>query len=340
MINSVQNETLQPRTGTPKRLLSLGELLIDMIPGTEGMLIRQAGPVIKTASGSAGITACAMAMLGGNGGFIGRIGRDSLSVLARDTLQEYGVDMSHVAVSDEGQLGLAFLEYVENGRNYQYYRTNSVGSLLSPEELDEEYIAGAFAVHYPGMLLELTPQMRQSCIRMVEIARKNGVLVSFDPNIRREIASNAEARERLCQAISTADIVAPTLEEGRMITGKESVGDVLRAIHAMGPKIIALTRDKDGAVVSDGNRVAVAHGIDIHAIDPTGAGDSFAAALCVGVQEQMPLDKLACFCNCTGSLVCTKKGAIGMALPTRAQVEELMASGACAVELMTLEAME
>ena len=29
-----------------------------------------------------------------------------------------------------------------------------------------------------------------------------------------------------------------------------------------------------------------------------------------------------------------------MALPTRAQVEELMASGACAVELMTLEAME
>ena len=46
MINSVQNETLQPGTGTPKRLLSLGGLLIDMIPGTEGMLIRQAGPVI------------------------------------------------------------------------------------------------------------------------------------------------------------------------------------------------------------------------------------------------------------------------------------------------------
>lgn len=339
MINSVQNEALQSGSGKSARLLALGELLIDMIPGTEGMLIRQAGPVIKTASGSAGIVACAMAMLGGNGGFIGRIGRDSLSALARDTLQEYGVDMSHVAVSDEGQLGLAFLEYTDSGRNYQYYRTNSVGSLLSPEELDEAYIASAFAVHYPGMLLELTPQMRQSCLRMVEIAHENGVLVSFDPNIRREIASNAEARARLCDAMSTADIVAPTLEEGRMITGKESVGDVLRAIHAMGPKIVALTRDKDGAVISDGTQVAVAHGIDIHAIDPTGAGDSFAAALCVGVQEKMPLDRLACFCNCTGSFVCTKKGAIGMALPTRAEVEEMMASGVCTVELTTLEAM-
>ena len=57
-----------------KPLLALGELLIDMIPGEEGMRIEDAGPVIKTASGSAGITACAMALLGGNGGFIGKVG--------------------------------------------------------------------------------------------------------------------------------------------------------------------------------------------------------------------------------------------------------------------------
>jgi hypothetical protein len=54
----------------------------------------------------------------------------------------------------------------------------------------------------------------------------------------------------------------------------------------------------------------------------------------------MPLEQLACFCNCTGSLVCTKKGAIGMALPTRKEVEDLMASGACAITLTTLEEME
>lgn len=323
-----------------KLLLSLGELLIDMIPGTEGMRIADAGPVIKTASGSAGIVACAMTLLGGNGGFIGKVGRDSLSQLAAGTLRGQGVDMSCVAVSDEGQIGLAFLEYLPEGRNYQYYRKNSVGSVLRPEDLDEEYIAGAFAVHYPGMLLELTPEMRDSCGRMVEIARKNGVLVSFDPNIRREISSNEDARRRLMQAVRSADIVAPTLEEGRMITGQQSIGSVLRALHAMGPAVVALTRDKDGAVLSYGGRVAIAQGIDVEAIDPTGAGDSFAAALCVGIQEGMDLEKLACFCNCTGTLVCTRKGAIGMALPTRAQVEELMASGVCVVEMTTLDELE
>ena len=323
-----------------KQLLALGELLIDLIPGTEGMRMEDAGPVIKTASGSAGIVACAMAELGGNGGFIGKVGHDSLSRLATSTLTARGVDMSHVVVSDEGQIGLAFLEYLPEGRNYQYYRNNSVGSVLRPEELDEDYIAGAYAVHYPGMLLELTSEMRGSCLRMVEIAREHGVLVSFDPNIRREIASSEDARQRLMDAVRSADIVAPTLDEGRLITGETTIGNVLRALHAMGPRVVALTRDADGAVLSRDGQVAIAHGIPINAIDPTGAGDSFAAALCVGLQEDMPLEKLACFCNCTGSLVCTKKGAIGMALPSRAQVEEMMASGMCTVELTTLDTME
>lgn len=328
------------RAAEKKPLLALGELLIDMIPGEEGMRIEDAGPVIKTASGSAGITACVMTLLGGNGGFIGKVGYDSLSRLVTSTLSQQGVDMSHVAVSDEGQTGLAFLEYLPDGRNYQYFRKDSVGSKLRPEDLDEAYIAGAYAVHFPGMLLELTPEMRASCEKLVEIARANGVLVSFDPNIRREIASDEAARQRLLGIIANSDILAPTLEEGRMVTGETSIGNVLRALHAMGPRVVALTRDKDGAVLSRDGQVAIAHGLAIHAVDPTGAGDSFAAALCVGLQEDMPLDQLAAFCNCTGSLVCTKKGAIGMALPTRAQVEALMASDMCRVELTTLDEMQ
>lgn len=321
------------------RILALGELLVDLIPGEDGMRIEDEGPVIKTASGSAGIFACAASLLGGCGGFIGKIGRDSLSRMVVNTLSGQGVDMSHLIESGEGQLGLAFLEYLPDGRNYQYYRKNSVGSTLAAEDLDEEYIASAFAVHFPGMLLELTPQMRSACGRLVEIARANGVLVSFDPNIRRELVNDDAARARLLDAVRSADVVEPTLEEGRIVTGKHSIGDVLRALHAMGPRTVVLTRDKDGAVISRDGRVAIAAGIDEPAVDPTGAGDTFAAALCVGLREEMEIERLACFCNCAGTLVIRHKGAIGMALPTRAQVEELMASGACRVTTARLEDM-
>ena len=147
--------------GARKPILALGELLVDLVPGREGMRIEDAGPVVKTASGSAGIFACAATLLGGRGGFIGKVGRDSLSRMVAGTLRGQGVDLSRLIVSDEGQMGLAFLEYLPEGRNYQYYRKNSVGSLLRASELDAEYISGAYAVHFPGMLLELTEEMHR-----------------------------------------------------------------------------------------------------------------------------------------------------------------------------------
>ena len=136
---------------------------------------------------------------------------------------------------------------------------------------------------------------------------RRGILVSFDPNIRRELSADAAARARLLWAVRHADVVAPTLSEGQMITGETSIGGVLRALHAMGPRVVALTRDKDGAVLSRGGEVAVAAGIDEEPVDPTGAGDTLAAALCVGLQEDMPLARLAAFCNCAGTLVIKKK---------------------------------
>lgn len=323
-----------------KPIISLGELLIDLIPGVEGMRISDPGPVIKTASGSAGIFACAGAALGGRCGFIGKVGIDSLSAMVLEVLSRQGVDVSHVTISPKGQIGLAFLEYLPEGRHYQYYRKTSIGSQLGPQDLSEAAIAGAYAVHFPGMLLELTPQMREACGKLVALARKHHVLVSFDPNIRREIASDEAARQRLMDAVRSADVIAPTLAEGQTITGKDSVGSVLRALHAMGPRVVALTRDANGAVLSKDGQVVIAHGIDVPVVDPTGAGDTFAAALCVGLQENMPLDRLAMFCNCAGTLVVTKIGTIGLALPDRAEVEEMMASGVCVLEHKRLEDME
>ena len=74
-------------------------------------------------------------------------------------------------------------------------------------------------------------------------------------------------RQRLLWAVRHADVVAPTLSEGQMITGETSIGGVLRALHVMGPRVVALTRDKDGAVLSRGGEVAVAAGIDEEPVD-------------------------------------------------------------------------
>ncbi|HQQ40507.1 MAG TPA: PfkB family carbohydrate kinase, partial [Clostridia bacterium] len=107
MINACDAQVLPRKSG---RILSLGELLIDLIPTETGGRIDQAGAVWKTASGSAGIFACAVAALGAESAFLGKVGTDALSRMAYHTVREAGVDMSRVVVSGEGQIGLAFIE--------------------------------------------------------------------------------------------------------------------------------------------------------------------------------------------------------------------------------------
>ena len=333
MTNACNAQT-QPRTsGT---IFSLGELLVDLIPVEDGGRIEKTGAVLKVASGSAGIFACAVAALGASSGFLGKVGKDALSRMVYSTVREAGVDMDHVVVSNEGQIGLAFIEYLPDGkRNYEYYRSRSVGSLYRASELDADALGGAFALHFPGMLLDLTPELRETSLLAARAAKEKGALLSFDPNIRAELNSR-ESLERMISVIRMADVIAPTLAEGQMITGKTSTGDVLRALHEMGPSVVALTQDKDGAAVSRAGEVALCDGIDVPVIDPTGAGDTFAAALVVALQREMPLADMALFCNCAGTLVVTKRGAIGQAIPTLDAVNALMAQKPCHVKIVPL----
>lgn len=322
------------------RILSLGELLVDLIPVENGGRIEKTGAVLKVASGSAGIFACAVTALGANSGFLGKVGKDALSRMVYDTIQEFGVDMRHVVTSGEGQIGLAFIEYLPDGRrNYEYYRSHSVGSLFRAEELDTDAFDGAYALHFPGMLLDLSPELREASLFAARTAKEKGVLLSFDPNIRTEL-NREESLERMIGVIRMSDIIAPTLAEGRMITGRESVGDVLRALHELGPSVIALTMDKDGAAVSSAGQVALCEGIDVPVVDPTGAGDTFAAALVVALQRGMSLVDTAMFCNCAGTLVVTKRGVIGQAIPTLTEVNALMETKPCKVCLVPLDELD
>jgi len=322
---------LFPQAKRTGRILVLGELLLDFIPTQSGMRLCEPGTVVKTVSGSAGIFACAVAALGAQCGFVGRVGKDPFSRLAVQTVAQAGVDTSLVVESEEGQIGLAFIEYLPEGRNYQYYRSQSAGSRLCAGDLDEKAIAQAQILHLPGMLLELNETMREACFAAVEMARRHDVLISFDPNIRKELSGDSGAIERLRRMTSYADIIKPTLEEARLLTGEHEIPAILQRLHGMGPRLVAVSRDKQGALLSAGGEEAAAPGIDVPVVDPTGAGDSFAAALCRCVQRNSTLEEAARFCNCVGTLVCTRRGAIGMAIPSLAEAEALMRSPLCTV---------
>ncbi|MDD4312384.1 MAG: hypothetical protein PHW41_07880, partial [Eubacteriales bacterium] len=71
-MTNASNAQTQSREGG--QILSLGELLVDLIPVENGGRIEKTGAVLKVASGSAGIFACAVSALSAKSGFLGKVG--------------------------------------------------------------------------------------------------------------------------------------------------------------------------------------------------------------------------------------------------------------------------
>jgi len=62
----------------------------------------------------------------------------------------------------------------------------------------------------------------------METARKNGVLVSYDPNVRLKLWSLEMARSTILRAVRLADIVFPSVEDASILFSSDSAKDAAR----------------------------------------------------------------------------------------------------------------
>ena len=294
-------KSLFPTAKPVGEILALGELLLDFVPTRSDMRLSEPGTVIKTVSGSAGIFSCAAAALGARCGLLGKVGRDPFSRLAVETVARSGVDTSHMVRSEEGQIGLAFLEYLPEGRNYQYYRENSVGSRFSAGDLDEAVVAQAQILHLPGMLLELNESIRGPASRRWPWPSATACWCPSTPTSGGSSAG-AERRGSGCSAWRPRPTSSsPPWRRPGSSRGGRTCGRSWDVLHGMGPKLVAISQDKDGALLSAGGQGGGLAGDRRAGGGPhRGRGDCFAAALCRCVQRDMPLEEAARFCNLRG----------------------------------------
>ncbi len=112
-----------------------------------------------------------------------------------------------------------------------------------------------------------------------------------------------------------------------LILSEEDLGtytERLSSYIALAP-LVALTRDSDGVTIyRKRERPLDVPAFAVNVIDPTGAGDSFAAGFLIRLYETNDILQAARFANATAALAIASYGAAAM--PTRAQVEELLSA--------------
>lgn len=139
------------------------------------------------------------------------------------------------------------------------------------------------------------------------IARANqaGCLVVMDPGSAGFISDFGVAK--FLDATSGVDLLTPSLEEGRILTGEDRP-EVIAAALAERYNKVALTLGDRGAVVAESERVVRIDPVSADLVDATGAGDAFAAALVAKLLTGQDLESAAKYAVKKGAIAVTKVG--------------------------------
>lgn len=306
-------------------VVALGELLIDMTDNGTSM---QGNTLFEANPGGAPANVLAMlAKYSHSVAFIGKVGDDIFGHRLVSVLSESGIDAENVIIDKEARTTLAFVQTREDGdRDFSFYRNPGADLLLKKEEIDVVRIEHAKIFHF-GSLSMTEPKIREATRYAVSIAKRAGVLISFDPNLRVPLWNNLEnAKEQIWYGIAQCDILKISDNEIQWLTGeKDYTNGVKKILDRYNIPLILVSMGKEGSRAyykfgdpSD-NAVMVEEKPFINAgtIETTGAGDTFLGSVLhfilekgIDVLSEGDLHQMLKYSNAAASIITTRKGAL------------------------------
>ncbi|GAB5615148.1 carbohydrate kinase [Faecalimonas hominis] len=311
-------------------VIALGELLIDFTMNGEN---ERGNSMFEACPGGAPCNVLAMLnKLGRKTSFLGKVGKDAFGIQLRKTLETAGIDTSKLYEDREVHTTLAFVHTLPDGdREFSFYRNPGADMMLVEEEVTEEYIRQARVIHF-GTISMTHDGVRNATKKAVELAKKNGLLITFDPNLRPPLWESLEsAKEQMEYGFSQCDVLKISDNELQFASGKEDYDEgicILQEKYKI--PLIFLTLGKEGSRAYYKGMCVEEKGYNVQAVDTTGAGDTFCgsvihAVLKYGLETltEEKLREILAFANSAGALVTTKKGAL-CSIPKQEEIMELM----------------
>ena len=311
---------------------ALGEFLVDF---TCNGASAQGNPFYEANPGGAPCNVLAMlAKLGKKTAFIGKVGDDQFGHLLRQVGLEAGISMDSLVMDPHSHTTLAFVKTAENGeRDFSFYRDSGADTLLSPDEVPEDVIAGARIFHFGSLSLTGEP-VRSATQKAVALARAAGCILSFDPNLRPPLWDDLEqAREQIHWGLAQCDVAKISDDELLFLTGEANFDAGAAKLMEQFPNLqmVNVTAGAQGSISYYQGLRVFQPGVTLGGvIETTGAGDTFCACVLNFLLEHGlehltadDLTQMLRFANAAAYLVTTWRGAI-RSMPEPEQVLALL----------------
>jgi sugar/nucleoside kinase (ribokinase family) len=248
-------------------------------------------------------TASTLVRLGLSAGAGGKVGDDPLGGFLLALLDERGVGRDGV-LTDPAVATSASIVLVDSSGERTFLHLPGASARLRADELDRSYLFSGRCLHLAGALV-MEALDGEPAARLLAEARSRGLMTSLDT------VWDATGRwERVLPALPHVDLFAPSLAEGRAITGEEEPAAIASSLRERGVGAVVLKCGASGCYASGDGVEGALQAFPVTAVDGTGAGDAFVAGLLYGRLAGWSLERSARFANAVGALATMAVGAV------------------------------
>ncbi|MFD7456225.1 MULTISPECIES: ribokinase [unclassified Streptomyces] len=295
-------------------LLVVGSANADLVIGVE----RRPGPgetvlgsdLAVHPGGKGGNQAVAAARLGARTALLARVGDDAYGRLLLDAQRAAGVDTVGVLVGG-APTGVALITVDPSGDNSIVVSPGANGRLTPGD------IRAAGSLFHASRVV--STQLEVPLETVEEVVRNL-------PPGSRFVLNPSPPRPLPTEVLAACDPLIVNEHEAKVLLGESCVGDEpedwARLLLAKGPRSVVVTLGAAGALVASSEGVARVPSVKVDAVDTTGAGDAFTAALAWRLGAGEPLARAAAYAARVGAAAVTRAGA-QESYPTAAEVAAL-----------------
>ncbi len=256
--------------------------------------------------------AVAAARLGAQVDLLACLGDDPFADSAEQLYAGEGVSTVHVHRVSGTNTGVGMVTLLPSGENSIVGHLGA-NLLMRPHHVEEfEPVIACSDILMAQLEVSL-----ESVTRALELGRKHRVLTILNP---------APGQTLQPDALAHVDVLTPNESETRILLGlppddPTPTENLAGRLLQLGVKTIIVTRGEEGSLIITARGIEAVPPTRVQALDVTGAGDSFNAALAVGLAEGQDLRAAVDQANRAGAFTTTHLGVID-GLPTRTELRD------------------
>ncbi len=301
-----------------KKILCIGEALIDMICSDRGKSLAEGQHFLKKPGGAPTNVAAAIAALGGSVELLAKVGADPFGRQLIRVMEEFGVSTRAMVVDDTHFTTFAFVSLMEDGERDFVFNRGADGE-LTVQEVDAVDLSAVGIVHFGSATGFLPGPLQAAYYGLLQKALRQDILISFDPNYRqllfrddlRSFVDHSWNFLDCCHFFKVSD------EEALLITGCAALKDATAVLMEKTKAVFAITLGKAGTFLRVGDYTTTVPSIPVTPVDTTGAGDAFVGAVLYQLSEGTPAgddlarwERIVANANKAGARTCEYMGAM------------------------------